>query len=151
MDRTLERDKKWHWRYYDLAGEISKWSKDPSTKVGSVIVGNQGQVLSQGYNGFPRGLDDSEDLYNNREVKYDRTVHAEMNAIYNATRSGASLDNSTMYVYGLPICHECAKGIIQVGIRNVVMEYREVSKKWAHSCELAEQFFDDCGVVRTYL
>ena len=53
-----EMNGQWKNRYYDLAGEVATWSKDPSKKVGAIIVGNHGQVLSQGYNGFPRGMDD---------------------------------------------------------------------------------------------
>ena len=54
----------------DLAREVATWSKDPSTNCGAVYVGEDGQVLSQGYNGFPRNMDDGEELYNDRESKY---------------------------------------------------------------------------------
>ena len=131
----------WKKRYYDLAGKVATWSKDPSNKVGAIIVGNHGQVLSQGYNGFPRGMDDDPKYYEDREKKYERVVHAEANAIYNATRNGVSLDGSTMFVYSLPICHECAKAAIQVGISEVVMKWGRIPYKWQRSCHLAERFF----------
>ena len=83
--------KKWDDRYLQLAREVSTWSKDPSTQCGALLIGDSGQVLSQGYNGFPRGMDDDPKLYNKRDIKYTRIVHAEMNAIYNASRSGISL------------------------------------------------------------
>jgi dCMP deaminase len=102
-----------------MAKEISSWSKDPNTQVGAVAVGDKGQILSQGYNGFPRGILDRPDRLNDRETKYKFVVHAEMNVIYNATYSGVSLDGAQLYVYGLPVCNECAKGIIQVGIKEV--------------------------------
>ena len=112
---------KWYKRYLKLAKEVATWSKDPSTQVGAVVVGSKGQILSQGYNGFPRGISDLSKRLNDRDVKLSLIVHAEMNAIYNATYSGVSLDGSTIFIYGLPACSECAKGIIQVGIKKVVV------------------------------
>ena len=80
-------DNKWDGRFVELASHIAKWSKDPSTKCGAVIVRSDKTIASVGYNGFPRGLDDSGKLYDNRSVKYDRVIHAEMNAILNASES----------------------------------------------------------------
>ena len=80
---TLMKNWKWQERYLDLAEEISKWSKDPSTQCGAVAVGDKGQILSQGYNGFPRGIHDNIGLLEDKKSKYDRIVHAEMNVIYN--------------------------------------------------------------------
>jgi len=142
---------KWHTRYLDLAQSISDWSKDPSTRVGAVAIGKYGQVLSQGFNGFPRGIQDTPDLYDDRDAKYDRIVHAEMNVIYNACRTGVSLDGATLYVYGLPLCSECAKGIIQVGISTVVMPHQQIPYKWQKSCHLSERLLDEAGVKRIYV
>lgn len=137
----------WDDRYLGLAGTISEWSKDPSTKIGAVIVGDRGQILSQGYNGFPRGMDD-DDRLNDRDQKYPRIVHAELNAIYNACLNGVSLRGSTMYVVGLPVCSECAKGIIQVGIKRVVMRKLECTpEKWADSYKTTSAMFEECGVA----
>jgi dCMP deaminase len=139
---------KWTRRYLDIAGEVSKWSKDPSVKVGAVAVGTKGQILSQGYNGFPRGVKDTADRYENREEKYKYVVHGEMNAIYNACHSGASLDGATLYVTGLPVCSECAKGIIQVGIKRVIMEYpKDIPDRWRNSMKTTSQMFKESGVV----
>ena len=141
---------KWNKRYLDLARDIAQWSKDPSTQCGAVVIGESGQVLSQGYNGFPRGMDDSDKLYNNRETKYDRIVHAEMNAIYNCAHNGVSLKDATMYVHGLPCCHECSKAIIQVGIKEVVMG--EASNiRWNDSCGKGMDYVKEAGVKITYL
>jgi dCMP deaminase len=141
---------KWNKRYLDLARDIAQWSKDPSTQCGAVVIGESGQVLSQGYNGFPRGMDDSDKLYNNRETKYDRIVHAEMNAIYNCAHNGVSLKDATMYVHGLPCCHECSKAIIQVGIKEVVMG--EASNiRWNDSCGKGMDYLKEAGVKITYL
>ncbi|MDB3869946.1 dCMP deaminase family protein [Candidatus Thioglobus sp.] len=137
---------KWDQRYLALAKEVSTWSKDPSTQVGAVTVGSKKEVLSQGFNGFPRGIKDSDERYNDRETKYKLVVHAEMNAIYNATYSGTSLDGATLYVYGLPICSECAKGIIQVGIKKVVVEKSKELDNWNESVQLSKKMFDEAGV-----
>jgi len=137
---------KWDKRYLALAKEVASWSKDPSTQVGAVTVGNKKEVLSQGFNGLPRGIVDSEDRYNNRETKYKYVVHAEMNAIYNATYSGVSLDGAVLYVYGLPICSECAKGIIQVGIKKVIIEKSKELDNWNESVALSQEMFDEAGV-----
>lgn len=139
---------KWTRRYMDMAKEISTWSKDPSKKVGAVAVGAKGQILSQGYNGFPRGVKDTDDRYNVREVKYKYVVHAEMNCIYNACHTGASLDGAVLYVYGLPTCSECAKGIIQVGISKVIMEYpKDLPVQWEESLVLTKEMLREAGVM----
>ena len=91
-------------------------------------------------------MDDSD--YTDREAKYTKIVHAEMNAIYNASWNGVSLDGSDMYVYGLPVCHECAKAIIQVGIKRVIVPYKGTTPdKWKDSFELTKKFFKEAGVI----
>jgi dCMP deaminase len=107
---------KWHKRFLDLCEHVATWSKDPSTKLGSVIVDSKKRVVSIGYNGFPRGVDDRHDRYNDRPTKYLFVAHAERNALDNAPMM---VDNCTMYVTLLP-CNECAKSIIQKGITTVV-------------------------------
>jgi len=94
---------KWDQRFISLAREISTWSKDPSTKIGAVIVNDDRRILATGYNGFPKGIEDTAERYENKEVKYETVIHAEMNAIYNATYNGISLRDSTIYVWGLPV------------------------------------------------
>lgn len=140
---------KWYQRYMDLAEQVSTWSKDPNTKVGAVIVGSKGQILTQGYNGFPRGIKDTTKRLNDRDTKLKFVVHAEMNAIFNATYSGVSLDGATLYVYGLPICSECAKGIIQVGIKKVVIvgKFIEARPHWTESWKLSAEMFREAGVT----
>ena len=131
-----------------LAAEVATWSKDPNTQVGAVVVGSKGQILSQGYNGFPRGIRDTPKRLNDRDTKLSLIVHAEMNAIYNATYSGVSLDGSTIFIYGLPACSECAKGIIQVGIAKVVVskECIEARPHWNESWKKSEDMFIEAGV-----
>jgi len=108
---------KWTINYLGLAKHIAEWSKDPSTKCGAIAIGKHMQILSVGFNGFPRKIEDTAERLNDRPTKYSLMVHAEMNCIYNATLNGISLDDATMFVYGLPVCSECAKGIIQSGIK----------------------------------
>lgn len=137
---------KWDQRFLKLAEEVASWSKDPSRKVGAVAIGAKGQVLAQGYNGFPRGIDDSHSRYYNRQRKYELVVHAEMNVIFNATYNGVSLDGATMYVTGLPVCSECAKGIIQVGVRRVVMKDIEIPDSWQDSWRKTQEMFNEANV-----
>src|SRR6056297_1129882 len=90
---------KWDERFLDMAELVATWSKDPSTKIGAVCVEPQSKrILSMGYNGFPRGIADLDWRYEDKEVKYSLVVHAEANAIYNATSNGVSLEGSTIYV-----------------------------------------------------
>ena len=145
----LLRSEEWHKRYLGLAREVASWSKDPSRKIGAVAVGQKGQVLAQGYNGFPRGINDDEFRLMDRETKYKYVVHAEMNLIYNATYNGVSLDGSTVYVTGLPVCSECAKGLIQVGVKQVIMDAKDADRDdfWAKSFELTTSMFGEAGVI----
>ena len=138
---------KWDIRYLSLADEVAQWSKDPSTKIGAIAVGKKGQVLSQGYNGFPRGIEDKVEYYKDRETKYKYVVHAEMNVIYNASYNGVCLNGSTLYVHGLPVCSDCAKGVIQVGIKRVVMRKPvELPSHWKESCIRTKSMFEEAGV-----
>lgn len=137
---------KWADRYFDLARSVASWSKD-TTKIGAVVVGTKGQILSQGYNGFPRGILDNESRLEDRETKYKYVVHAEMNCIYNASYNGVSLDGADLYVTGLPVCSECAKGVIQVGIKRVFMCYPAgIHEKWQESFRLTSELFNEAGV-----
>ena len=151
---TLSFDKlrklKWDERYLELAEQVSTWSKDPRTKIGAVAVGPKGQVLAQGYNGFPRGISD-DGRYDDRTRKYELVVHAEMNVIYNASYNGVSLDESTLYVHGLPACSDCAKGIIQVGIKRVVMKDQEIPDLWQQSWSKTEEMFNEAGVSYDFI
>ena len=148
---TFILSNKWDKRYISLAREISKWSKDPSSKIGAVAVGSQGQVLAQGYNGFPRGIEDSVERYSDRPTKYKYIVHAEQNVIYNATYNGVSLNGSTLYVTGLPTCSDCAKGVIQVGIKRVVMPKQIIPDQWQDSWNLTQQMFKETGVKYDFI
>tara|TARA_R100001377_G_scaffold33281_1_gene18176 strand:+ start:367 stop:834 length:468 start_codon:yes stop_codon:yes gene_type:complete len=142
------RQSNWDIKYLGLAEYISTWSKDPSTKIGAVAIGTKGQVLSQGYNGFPRGIIDSPERLNTREEKYKYVVHAEMNVIFNASLNGVSLYESTMYICGLPCCSDCAKGMIQAGISRVVMKVEDLdgALRWEDSWNRSKNMFNETGI-----
>ena len=144
----MYNDVKWRNRYLLLAKHFSTWSKDPSTQVGAVAVSNNGLILSEGWNGFPRGIRDTPGRLGDRQTKYDYMVHAEKNLIYNATRNGISLLNSNLYVYGLPVCSECAKGVIQVGIKSVYIltDSMNVRDTWVESWKKTTDMFDEVGI-----
>lgn len=139
---------KWDRRFFDLANLVSTWSKDPSTKCGAVIVRPDKTIASVGYNGFPRGCDDSPEIYENRELKYERVVHAECNAILNARER---LDDYKIYTwpagYG-PTCSNCAKHIIQSGISEVfhLKDESEFALRWKEQAEIGLQMYAESGV-----
>lgn len=139
-------DIKWIQRFFDLTKEISKWSKDPSTKVGAIIVDDNYRIVSQGYNGFPRGVEDCKCRYNNREVKYKMVVHAELNAILNALYNGASVKGCSIFIHALPVCNECAKAIIQSGIKTVYID-TQISERWSESWRFSMQMFKESKIA----
>ena len=144
----------WRDRYLNLAKHISTWSKDPSRQIGAVAVGSKGEILAQGFNGFPRGIHDLDYRLAYREEKYKYVVHAEMNVIYNASFNGVSLDGADLYVYGLPVCNECAKGIIQVGIKRVFIlttGVQELPPVWMESWEHTKSMFEEVGIEFVWL
>lgn len=139
---------KWDDRFMRLAREISTWSKDP-TKIGAVIVDDERRILSTGYNGFPRGIADTEERLSNKEEKYPRVIHAEMNAILAALYNGVSVKGATLYVWGLPVCADCTKSVIQAGIRRIVITYPEyASEKWQKQWnELSKPMIEEVGNI----
>lgn len=134
---------KWDKRFIDLAEHISTWSKDPSTKVGSVIVDDNRRIVSVGYNGFSAGVDDSEERYNNREIKYEMIIHGEINAILFANKD---LKGCTIYTYPFMPCSRCASIVIQSGIKRVV-SLPSNNPKWIDSFTLSKRLFNEAGVV----
>jgi dCMP deaminase len=136
-----------------VAREISTWSRDPSTKIGAVIVNDERRILATGYNGFPRGIEDTEERLNDREQKYPLIVHGEMNALLGALYSGVSVKDATLYVWGLPVCAECTKNVIQSGIKRVVITYPEhAPEKWQTQWNnMSKPMYEEAGVSITYI
>jgi dCMP deaminase len=137
----------------EMARVISTWSKDPSSQIGAVVVNDERRILATGYNGFPKGIADTEERLNNKEEKYSRIIHAEMNALMNALYSGVSLKDSTLYVYGLPVCSSCAKCVIQAGVKRVVIPTIKTNKaNWQAVWEQeSAPMFAESGVQITIL
>ena len=113
----------WHDLFLSMAYVIAMKSKDPSTRTGCVITDPQHRVLSVGFNGFPRGISDYPDRYADRPLKHKLIAHCDLNAIFAAAHHGISLKGCTMYLTHPP-CSQCFKGIIQVGITEVIWPIR---------------------------
>jgi dCMP deaminase len=136
---------KWHERFIKLAHEVSEWSKDPSTKVGCVLVKNK-RVISTGYNGFPKNISDSFDRLMDREQKYEITVHAEVNAITTAALHGVSTEEATAYITFNP-CSRCASVLINAGIDSVyVSTANDIPTRWLSNFILASKLLAEAGV-----
>lgn len=153
--RRLENKKdssKWHLRYLQMAELVSGWSKHPDFQVGTVAVGDFGQILSTGYNGWPRGVVDEEQ---GRKLTNDKgfslSIHAEVNLIYNTNLIGTSLKGSTVYVHPVFPCIDCAKALVQVGVSQICykqpLSMAPRDEKWRESWERAEALFKETGVV----
>jgi len=143
---------KWDRRFLDLAKMVSTWSKDPSTKVGAVLVDENQHVVGMGFNGLPRGVEDTEERLNNRELKYKMVVHAEVNALLQA---GSKAKGATLYVYPAfafpPICNDCAKAAINAGIKCIVGYVPDMNdprvQRWKDSIAVSKVMFDEVGIV----
>jgi dCMP deaminase len=118
----------WHKYFFNLIYPIRSKSKDPNTKVGCVIVGPDNEIRSTGYNSFVRGIKDDVPERLIRPEKYFWMEHAERNAIYNAARVGVPLKGCVIYMFGIP-CMDCARAIIQAGIKEIRADYQE-HQKW---------------------
>ena len=144
---TTAGSDKWDGRFLDLATFISEWSKDPSTKVGAALVRPDRTVAAVGFNGFPRGVLDHVERYEDRSTKYEMVVHAEMNALLS---SRESLEGYTLYVAPLPPCSQCAAAIIQRGIRRVVIAMpAELPAVWAQKWTISSTMFSEAGIEVT--
>ena len=135
---------KWDHRFLDMAKLVSKWSKDPSTQVGAVIVDPDRRVVSLGYNGFPVGVSDDFRL-DNRKTKYKMVVHAESNALL---FSSTNVSNCAIYTYPFMPCARCAGMIIQSGI-NKVVSYKTNTIRWAQEFETSRDMFAESEVALT--
>jgi len=147
----VDNQKIWDYRFLELAETVAQWSKDPSTKVGSVIVDNNRRVIGLGYNGFPRGIEDHSERYSDRDVKYLFVCHAERNALDNAP---GNVEGSTLYVTLFP-CNECCKSIIQRGVKKVVTFVPSAGKRLLHNHDISYIMLKEAGVelhqlARTY-
>ena len=140
-----ERYINWDEYFMGIAILSAERSKDPSTQVGACIVSEDNKILSIGYNGFPRGCSDDKISWEREgefaETKYPYVCHAELNAILNYT--GTTLRGSRIYVALFP-CNECAKAIIQSGIKEVI--YMNDKYKDTDAIKVSKKMFDMSGV-----
>ena len=138
---------KWDVRFLQMARLVASWSKDPSTKTGAVFVRDK-VVLSVGFNGFPQSMSDDEALYANREEKYSRIVHCEVNASIFAERP---LRGSTLYTWPFASCDRCAVQMLQLGAQRFVFPEPtpEQKTRWAGAWERTERYFREAGVEWT--
>jgi dCMP deaminase len=139
--------KRWDLRFLDMARLIATWSKDPSTKVGCVIVGPDREIRSTGFNGFPRGIADTPVRYNNREQKYQLVSHAESNALIQAARIGVSVKGCTAYCTW-PSCIRCSVSMIQVGVAELVYPASiEIPERWKADFDSSLALLKEAGVT----
>lgn len=133
----------WDQYFINIARMVATRSKDPSTKVGAVIVKDK-RIVSTGYNGFPESVPDHPDWLNDRERKYSLMIHAETNAILMAKKYGLSVQDCELYVTLLPCC-ECAKAIVQAGIKSVKC-LDDYNPRYIESFNITKKLFDDAGI-----
>lgn len=138
----------WVEYFRNLAHNVKLKSKDEKTQVGAVIVGKDKEIVSTGYNSFPRGIKDNKKERQERPEKYFWFEHAERNAIYNAARIGVSTKGCTMYLTcGIP-CADCCRGIINAGIVRIFCERKSgpSSPIWTEHAERSWEMFEEAGV-----
>lgn len=151
-----ESELNWTEFWFSACEFFARKSKDTSTKIGVVIVGEGQTLLSQGWNGFPRGVNDKVSCRHDRPEKYKWTEHAERNAIYNAAREGIRLKGSTIYA-PLFACPDCSRAIVQAGIKRIVCrpyqsdpkklgEQKENRPQWLKDFEISKIIFEEGGV-----
>ncbi len=132
---------KWDRRFLALAAHVAQWSKDPSTKTGAVIVDPNNRVVSLGYNGFPRGVNDLPERLENREIKYKLIVHCERNALLFAQ---GPVRGCRLYTWPFMSCAPCAAMVIQAGIIEVVAPVSD-NPRWIDDFNLAQTLFNEAG------
>lgn len=115
--------------FRNLANNVKLKSKDSKTQIGAIIVGKDNEIVSTGYNSFPRGIDDTNTNRQERPEKYFWFEHAERNAIYNAARIGVSTKGTTMYLSHWFPCADCARGIINSGITTIYCDKINIEDK----------------------
>lgn len=141
----IDRHPKWDERFLQLARLVSTWSKDPSTKVGAVLVSPDRLDVIIGYNGFPQRMADVPTYLNDRETKYSRMVHGEMNALLNARRSVVGY---RLYTYPFMCCDRCTPHVIQAGI-SALITYEATPAamlRWDKSFTLSRLYFQEAGI-----
>ncbi|AGE59856.1 dCMP deaminase [Acanthocystis turfacea Chlorella virus TN603.4.2] len=137
-------------KFYSLSCYHAElFSKDPNTKVAAMVIDKNHNILSVGYNGLPRGFEETKERWS-KPTKYQYVVHAEANAICTAARNGAKLEGGSIVSTLFP-CDQCARLIIQAGIKKVVTARPEENSSWLQSFWYSKEMFDECGVEIEYV
>jgi len=142
----------WIEYFVGIAEQVKLKSKDRSFKCGAVIAGAEHEIVSTGYNSFPRGVNDDIDERYYRPLKYKWTEHAERNSIYNAARIGVSTKGCDMFITAEGPCHECARAIINAGIRRLYCKSDKTlnPENWEDSLDVALDMLNEAGVEVIY-
>ena len=139
----------WDQYFLNIAEQVKEKSKDRRTKIGAVIIGPDNEIVSTGYNSFPRGINDEVEERQQRPEKYYRMVHGEMNSILNAARIGVSTKGCKMYLTcGIP-CSNCGRAIINAGITEVYCKTEDTTRnreKWDEEAARTLKMFEESGV-----
>lgn len=156
-EEEITKKKKKDLYYLNLCLAVLEGSKDPSTKVGAVIVGPDGEIRSTGFNGFPMGVLDLPERWNIREEKYKLVVHSERNAVLLAARAGISTNGCTVYlaakdantgeIWGGAPCLACTIELIQAGIKEIVsFPFKNTPSRWKESLEESKKILEEVGI-----
>jgi len=139
----------WDKYFLNIAETVKLKSKDQRTQIGAVIVGKDNEIVSTGYNSFPRGINDDVEERQQRPEKYFWMVHGELNAILNAARIGVSTNGCKIYLTcGVP-CSNCGRAIINAGITEVYCKTEDTTRnreKWDEESSKTKQMFQESGV-----
>lgn len=159
--KQLDKQLRWHHHFLQLCLDHARMSKDPSTQVGALLIGPDREPLSDGFNGFPRGIEDNPIRLNDRELKNKIIVHAEMNAVLNAARVGTALKGSTLYlaatnssglIWGGPPCTRCTVELIQAGITKIITwKMKDIPSRWKDDIDFARDLIREVGLEYTEL
>lgn len=139
----------WDEYFINIAEQVKLKSKDNNTKIGVVLVGKNNEIVSTGYNSFPRGINDDVIERQEKPEKYFWFEHAERNCIYNAARIGVSTLGTTMYMTCGISCADCARAIISAGVEKIILRSGKgaMSPKWQESAERSNQMFKEAGII----
>lgn len=149
--------KKWDEHFLQLCLQLASMSKDPSTRVGALLIGPDREIVSSGFNGLSRGIADNPERLNDRGLKLRLVVHAEMNAVLNAARIGARTKGLILYlaatdqtgtIWGGAPCTRCTIELIQAGIVEVVTwPFKAVPSRWAEDIAFARELLHEAGII----
>jgi dCMP deaminase len=142
----MTRQTKWDLRFLKLAYDWSRYSKDPSTKTGAVVVRDHDlSVAALGFNGFPPGVEDTLERYADRELKYKMVIHCEINAMDSVPEP---LRGYTLYTWPFMSCPRCAVQVIKRGIKRCVAPEisDELNQRWGNDIEVSKLMYSEAGV-----